>query len=251
MRGSTGGWAFSGAVAALLLGALGFLAGQAHGDADARTRLARETRTLRADTAALRDRMSLVESRQAGEADTSTISKTVLRSVFTVDTDKGLGTAFVISSSAGKSNLLTDFHVVADVWNAGQHQVTLRQEGRPQLTGTITKVDTSADLALIQAESALPALTRASASPVVGDPVVVVGSPLGLDGTVSTGIVSALRDAFLQFSAPVSPGSSGGPVVDRAGHVLGIARAKEVGTGAEGLSFATPIAVACATLSAC
>ena len=251
MQGSQGGWAVGGAVAALLLGALGFLAGQAHGDSTARARLSLETRTLRTDTAALRARVSRVESRQAGEADTSAISKAVLRSVFTVDTEAGLGSAFVISSAGGRSNLLTDFHVVSDAWNAGQHQVTLRQEGRPQLVGTIAKVDPSADLALILADGVLPALERSSAAPAVGDPIVVVGSPLGLDGTVSTGVVSALRDAFVQFSAPVSPGSSGGPVVDRAGHVLGIARAKEVGAGAEGLSFATPIAVACATLSAC
>jgi S1-C subfamily serine protease len=85
--------------------------------------------------------------------------------------------------------------------------------------------------------------------------VIVVGSPLGLGGTVATGIVSAFRTEegleYLQFSAPVSPGNSGGPVVDRSGAVVGVAVGKVVEDGAEGLSFAIPYERACRALGLC
>jgi S1-C subfamily serine protease len=83
----------------------------------------------------------------------------------------------------------------------------------------------------------------------------VVGAPLGLDATVTNGIVSALRTQdghqYLQFSAPISPGNSGGPVVDSHGRVVGIAVSKYVGDNAEGLSFAVPVAKLCSGLNVC
>ena len=86
--------------------------------------------------------------------------------------------------------------------------------------------------------------------PDVGTAVLVFGSPEGLEGTVTTGIVSAIRDGFIQFSAPVSPGNSGGPVVDYLGHVIGMTESKIVDQGAEGLSFAIPSSRVC-TIVAC
>jgi putative serine protease PepD len=74
---------------------------------------------------------------------------------------------------------------------------------------------------------------------------------MGLENSVSSGVVSALRDGMVQFSAPISPGNSGGPVVDLSGRVIGIARSKLVGNGAEGLSFAVPISVVCGVLGTC
>ena len=76
----------------------------------------------------------------------------------------------------------------------------------------------------------------------IGDPVVVFGTPLGLSDTVTTGVVSAYRTEegtdFVQFSAPVSPGSSGGPVVDHDSAVLGVTTSKITEQNSEGLSFA-------------
>ncbi len=96
-----------------------------------------------------------------------------------------------------------------------------------------------------------PSRTTSCTAPKVGDPVLAIGSPLGLAGSASSGIVSDVRPGPLQFSAPVSPGNSGGPVVDRRGHVLGVATAKLVGNGAEGLSFAVPVDAVCAALEVC
>ncbi len=68
-----------------------------------------------------------------------------------------------------------------------------------------------------------PALNRFSLSPDVGEHVVAIGSPLGLEQTVSDGIVSAVRGNEVQITAPLSPGSSGGPVVNLRGEVIGVA----------------------------
>ena len=82
-----------------------------------------------------------------------------------------------------------------------------------------------------------------------------VGSPLGLDGTVSIGVVSGYRSLggsnYVQFTAAISPGNSGGPVIDSHDHVVAIASAKLVYPGAEGLSLGIPAGVACENLVAC
>ena len=97
---------------------------------------------------------------------------------------------------------------------------------------------------------------EASQPPVGALSVVALTSlALGLGGTVTSGIVSAYRDDFaldyLQFSAPISPGNSGGPVLDEQGRVVGVAVAKMVTTGAEGIGFAIPASRLCVTLSVC
>ena len=82
-----------------------------------------------------------------------------------------------------------------------------------------------------------------------------VGSPLGLGSTVTLGVISGFRSLegsdYVQFSAAISPGNSGGPVVDRDGRVIGVARAKLVADGAEGLGFAVPIDTVCSTVLSC
>jgi len=99
--------------------------------------------------------------------------------------------------------------------------------------------------------SPLAVLETSPISPGIGQPVVVLGSPYGFGGTASAGIISAIRRRCLQFSAPVSPGSSGGPVLDGDGRVVGVATAKVVGRGAEGLSFAIPIDRVCRLTAVC
>ncbi|WP_083761918.1 S1C family serine protease [Syntrophothermus lipocalidus] len=81
---------------------------------------------------------------------------------------------------------------------------------------------------IIQSRSRVPTVTEVSSSKVeVGDKVIVIGSPLGLSQTVSTGIVSAIRDLsgmkVFQITAPISPGSSGSPVFNEEGEVIGVA----------------------------
>jgi hypothetical protein len=113
-----------------------------------------------------------------------------------------------------------------------------------QVLGTLA-IDAHADLALLKVSGKAPSLVLGRGpAPVVGDNVFVIGNPLGLEGTFSEGIISGIRatgtDSLLQMTAPISPGSSGGPVLDAAGEVIGIA----VATFKEGqnLNLAVPVA---------
>ncbi len=105
-----------------------------------------------------------------------------------------------------------------------------------------TWTDPHRDLALVRVAGARvrPLTLSARGWPAVGEDIYVVGNPEGLEGTFSRGIVSSLRrtEGLLQFDAPVSPGSSGGPVVDVRGQVIGVAVAS-VRRG-QNLNFAVP-----------
>jgi putative serine protease PepD len=201
-----------------------------------------------AATNALAHRVGDLESKSP---DVVAVAKLVRASVYTIDTPDGLGSGWVVSSAGGSSVVVTDYHVVQSVWTGSSaHTVQVKQEGK-NLTGTITKVDTGDDLAVVTVTQTLTALARATGEATIGDAVVVVGSPLGLSGTVATGIVSSFRSGLIQFSAPISPGDSGGPVVNQQGQVIGVAESKLVGSGVEGLSFAIPITTVCSTVATC
>lgn len=188
---------------------------------------------------------------QGQTADPATVARVVLASVYTIETPDGLGSGWVVASSGRSSTIITDYHVIQSVWTAtGAHTVQVKQN-TATLTGTITKVDAGDDLAAITVPAALTPLTPATSDALIGDEVFVVGSPLGLSGTVANGIVSAFRNGLIQFSAPISPGDSGGPVVNQLGRVIGVAESKLVGSGVEGLSFAIPISTVCNTVTTC
>ncbi|MFC5380929.1 S1C family serine protease [Aquipuribacter nitratireducens] len=165
----------------------------------------------------------------------------------------------------GSGLVLTNNHVIASA-RGGEVQVTLA-DGRV-LTGTVLGADPSTDLAVVQLQDPPADLTVVplgkSADVAVGDPVMAVGNPLGLSGTVTTGIVSALdrpvttqaagvadgqpvvTDA-IQTDAAVNPGNSGGPLIDAAGRVVGInSSIATTGpqSGSVGLGFAIPVDVA-------
>jgi putative serine protease PepD len=193
-------------------------------------------------------RVGALESTAEGQPDTAATAARVQDSVFTVTTGNVSGSAWVVGHAGAASNLITNYHVVSDPWKAGDRHVVLHA-GADQWDGVIIDVSEGTDLAVIEVQASFPILERATGVPSVGDPVLAFGSPLGLDDTVSTGIVSAIRtegfDDYIQFSAPVSPGSSGGPLVDAEGRVLGVTVMKAVAEGAEGLGFAIPIGVVC------
>jgi putative serine protease PepD len=171
-------------------------------------------------------------------------------SVFTVFAGPYEGSAFAIGSSGGRTLLITNFHVVAANWDAGRHSAAVVQ-GDDNFTGRIEKVHRSDDLALLSISGDYEPLVAFTDRVEVGDAVIALGSPFGLEGTASTGIVSSVRDGYVQFSAAISPGSSGGPLLDAHGRVIGVNTAKVSGFGAEGLSFAIPIGVACDGLVSC
>jgi len=152
-----------------------------------------------------------------------------------------LGTGFFISPD-GK--LVTNAHVIE-----GADTATAKLEnGATYSIRGVLKAALDKDLVLLQADAKeVPSLTisRETSLPAVGSRVTVIGSPLGLEGTVSEGIISGHRNAkkddqLLQITAAVSPGSSGSPVVDENGQVVGIATF--LINNAQALNFARPVA---------
>jgi len=139
--------------------------------------------------------------------------------------------------------IATAAHVVAGATTARVHLST----GDALTVEGIIDVDTQLDFALIRvAGFQLPvAVLGNSDSLVVGQRLLAIGSPMGLDATVSDGLLSSIRQdgtrRLLQLSIPVSHGSSGGPVFTEAGAVVGLVVSGIRGGGAENLNFALPI----------
>jgi S1-C subfamily serine protease len=83
--------------------------------------------------------------------------------------------------------------------------------------------------------------------PRAGDQLLLLGSPYGLYGTVTTGVVSRVTSRVIQTDAAANPGNSGGPALDRNGNIVGVL----VAGGGENINFAVPIRLACAKLRRC
>jgi S1-C subfamily serine protease len=201
----------------------------------------------------LRQRAASLEARTRGSIDSAAVARRVMPSVFRVSAGGSTGTAFAFGARPVPSgtSLLTNFHVIESVVRAGGTTVRV-QRGSTSYSARIARTDAHNDLALLETSVRFPVLEAASSTVAPGSPVVVVGSPLGLADSVTTGVVSAVRPRpdgrsgeFIQFDAAISPGNSGGPLVDADGHVVGVAQAKLVQQGVEGISIAIPIAEAC------
>ncbi|NAZ87342.1 PDZ domain-containing protein [Kineococcus sp. T90] len=161
----------------------------------------------------------------------------------------GTGSGFVLQAQDGaEAFVLTNNHVVAGAYDDG---VTVLFQDGQQAAGEVVGADASYDLAVVRVERAgLRALTMGdSGSVVVGDPVVAVGAPLGLQGTVTEGIVSALNRPVsaggegageasyiqaIQTDAAINPGNSGGPLLNARGEVVGVNSAIASLTGGSG-----------------
>jgi S1-C subfamily serine protease len=149
-----------------------------------------------------------------------------------------LGSGFFVSGQI----VATNMHVIEGA--ARGYAKLIAQGPKYDIAGTVG-LDTAADLALLEISGVqAPALQLGDSKQVaVGDQVYVVGNPEGLEGTFSQGIVSGIRtfdsDSILQITAPISPGSSGGPVLDSVGNVIGIAVATF--KSGQNLNFAVPV----------
>lgn len=192
------------------------------------------------------------------------IAKRVLPSVVSIEargSDGGAtGSGFVIASDG---YILTNNHVIAGAVSSGGKIVVRLQDGRSYDADVIGR-EASYDLAVLRiSNKRLTALQFGDSDKVaVGDSVIAIGSPLGLSGTVTLGIISAKDRAVtagesqgdnsfinaLQTDAAINPGNSGGPLVDATGAVIGVNSAiASLGssfggpTGSIGLGFAIPI----------
>ena len=154
-----------------------------------------------------------------------------INSVFTVRTDTSLGTAF----AAGGNVLITARHVVKDA-KVVDLENTIGQRFKARVLLPAADVDIA--YLVPTTPQRLAPLALAADAPPIGTKLVVIGSPVGLDGTLTTGTVSQLRPykgrLFLQFEGFVTKGNSGGPIMDLEGKVLGIVMAQlppEMGIG--------------------
>jgi S1-C subfamily serine protease len=116
----------------------------------------------------------------------------------------------------------------------------------------VVKRDRGRDLAVLRVDGkpvgARPLWQKPQANkPRVGDALLLIGSPYGLGGTVTSGVVSRVRPKEIQTDAAANPGNSGGPAVDRKGRVVGVL----VAGGGENLNFAVPIMRLCGSLRRC
>jgi S1-C subfamily serine protease len=170
--------------------------------------------------------------------------------LFGEETSRGSGSGFVIDD---RGHILTNFHVIED---AESVQVTLHDGSTRD--AELVGIDPTNDVAVLRVEPPegviLPPLPLGeSGDVVVGQKVLAVGNPFGLERTLTTGIVSALGrtlrakngrtiKGIIQTDAAINPGNSGGPLIDRQGRVIGMNTAivSQVGQSA-GIGFAVPI----------
>lgn len=173
----------------------------------------------------------------------ATIYRDNIGRVFTIRAGKSLGTGFAFSSG----RIATNAHVIGDV-----AVVEVEAQDGARFTARVVKRDVDRDFAILEFTggvrpfSTIVPLQRA-ATPAIGEGVVVIGSPLGSKGSVTTGIVSQVYPSgIIQLNAAVNAGNSGGPVFDMQGRVFGIATAKfrqlADGQSVDGLAIAIPIA---------
>ena len=171
----------------------------------------------------------------------------VLKSVFTVKTDDGLGAGFAGWTESGQLYVVTAAHVVSEV---GEQVLLERNTG--SWRAEVVARDRARDLAVLRVDGkpvgAKPLWQQPRGNkPRVGDALLLVGSPYGLGGTVTSGVVSRVRPKEIQTDAAANPGNSGGPAVDRKGRVVGVL----VAGGGENLNFAVPILRLCGSLRRC
>ncbi|MFJ4978906.1 S1C family serine protease [Streptomyces coeruleorubidus] len=185
--------------------------------------------------------------------DLQAVAARVLPSVVSVRADRGQGSGFVFDE---RGRILTNAHVVE-----GSSRVSVELQDGRRLTAEVIGDDPAHDVAVLEPETSrgLRAADLATGTrPAVGDTVLAIGSPLGLSGTVTSGIVSALDRSVrlgegsgggqrraLQTDASINPGNSGGPLVDDEGRVIGIntaiATLDQNRGGSIGIGFAIPV----------
>jgi S1-C subfamily serine protease len=172
----------------------------------------------------------------------------VIPSVVAIRTNTGEGSGVVWDENG---HVVTNNHVIA-----GASSITVVLATGRELDATLVGTDPVTDIALLDVdEQNLPAIDRAKTVPLVGTPVIAVGNPLGFESSVTFGVLSGLRRSIpgadlslidlIQTDAAISPGNSGGALVDLEGRLVGIAVAYiPPSGGAVSIGFAVPITTA-------
>jgi len=169
-------------------------------------------------------------------ADFSGIIEDIIKGVVTIRTDIGQGTGFIISS---EGYVVTNAHVIERAKAAG----IITYDGELHQVELIGKNEYM-DIALLKISGDYDMLELADSDDVqIGEKVIAIGNPLGLQFSVSEGIVSGVHrpglnemEVYIQTDAALNPGNSGGPLINKEGEVIGINNFKIGGT--EGMGFA-------------
>ncbi len=205
---------------------------------------------------AAESRLGELEKEVGAAFNVEKIAAAVLPSVFRVEAGRSIGTAFAVGPQAagGGTNLFTNYHVVEEVWKKGGRTAEITRAGQ-RFDVKIVRVDKVRDVAHLHTTAKFKGLTVAKVAAKPGQQVIAVGAPLGLTDTVTSGVISAIRETgyeqgpMVQFDAAINPGNSGGPVINGQQEVVGIAVAGYL--EAEGLGLAIPIADACKSIAIC
>ncbi len=185
----------------------------------------------------------------AGTTDLTALYQTVVKSVVQVNSSSrrssGIGSGFVVDKNG---HILTNYHVVQ-----GATSITVRFQDGTQLPAQVLGTDPSGDLAVLKANvpANVPPLPMGDSDQVKpGEDAIAIGSPLGLDYSITSGIVSGIErtsssgngrplSGLIQTDAAINPGNSGGPLLDAQGRVIGINTLG--GEGVQNIGFAVPI----------
>ncbi|GEM_PF-876534 len=157
----------------------------------------------------------------------------------TIKTKEGHGSGFLISEDG---YIITNYHVISD-----SAKLEVIMHDGTKVPARIIRFNKEADLALLKIDknNLVPFLIPQEKSSLIGREIYVIGTPSAQDlsQTLTKGIISSIRkqangSTLIQTDASMSPGNSGGPVIDKDGKLVGVVNAKIVGTGVEGISFA-------------
>ena len=194
--------------------------------------------------------------RPGGRDPVPAVARALLPSVVQIETGSGLGSGIIYDTDGF---ILTAAHVVD-----GNTSVTVRLADGTRVPGEVLGADDGTDVAVVQIErrsGLTPAALATGARVQVGQLAVAIGSPFGLEGSVTAGVVSAINRTIttesgavmnmIQTDAPINPGNSGGALVDRRGRVMGINDAIRSDSGVNaGVGFAIPIDTAASAAKA-
>ena len=181
-----------------------------------------------------------------GEEPVADVAAALSPSVVQIETTAGLGSGVIYRSDG---YIITAAHVVS-----GSRQVTVRLADGTGLEGELMGTDSNSDVAVVKVEeTGLPAAPMGVGVAVEnGQMAIAIGSPWGLEGSVTAGVVSSVRRTItgpdgiprtaIQTDTPINPGNSGGALADRQGRVIGINDSiYSLSGGSDGVGFAIPI----------
>jgi S1-C subfamily serine protease len=186
------------------------------------------------------------ETLAPGEEPVADVAAALSSSVVQIETGTGLGSGVIYRPDG---YVVTAAHVVS-----GVEQVTVRLADGTRLDGAVVGADDNSDVAVVKVEqTGLPAAPIADSDGVqAGQMAIAIGSPWGLNGSVTAGVISSVQRTItgpdgiprtmIQTDTPINPGNSGGALADRQGRVIGINDAiYSLSGGSDGVGFAIPI----------